>query len=123
MAANSYNSWRTQYNPASKASTAYVINVGYKTSNTNKYWDWDFGYDCYMPQNIVVENFKSGAAQTYLLPSFPDEVFTKANPLHKTESITFINMDPIPICATPNLGEMSSIPVRITSESYNKDEQ
>jgi hypothetical protein len=109
---NSYNSTSGgTYNHSNRANTGMVINVGYKTSNTNGYWEWDFGYECYMPTNVVLDNFKSGTAKTYLFPSFPDGVFTKSTPLHKTESITFRNMDPIAVCSGASAGEMSKIPV------------
>ena len=112
---SSYNSIHGGvYNPTSKHETGIVINVGYMNNNDTKYWDWWFGYDSYMPINVIVDNFKSGTLNTYLFPSFVDAVFTTATyPLHKTESVTFRNMNPIPICADSAASEMNKIPYKV----------
>ena len=39
------------------------------------YWLWDFGYDCYMPINITIKNFRSEASDLYLFPAFVNEIF------------------------------------------------
>ena len=111
VGANSYNSWRTLYNPSSKVATGYIINIGYKATNQNKFWEWDFGYPCHMPTNVVIDNFKGGTGKLYLFNSLPDEVFTKDNPLHITQSITYLNMDRVPVCPDSTAVMMNAIPL------------
>ena len=119
---NEYNSVRgTYYNPSSIVDTGIVFDVGYMNSNDNGYWDWYFGYTSYMPQNIILDNFKSGAKQTFLFPAFDDGVFTEAKyPLVITKQITFRNMSAIPLSP----GEASLLVNRIpyTVENNNEEE-
>ena len=37
--------------------TLYVLNPGYYAADSNGYWDWDFGYTCYMPTTITMEGY------------------------------------------------------------------
>ena len=117
-----YNTVRgTYYNASSKVDTGIIFNVGYMNNNETGYWDWYFGYPSYMPQNIIIDNFKSGAMQTYLFPAFDDAVFTEAKyPLHITKQITFRNMAPIPL----STGKASDLINRIpyTVENTGKEE-
>ena len=74
-----------------------------------------------MPQNIILDNFKSGAKQTFLFPAFDDAVFTEAKyPLVITKQITFRNMSAIPLSP----GEASLLVNRIpyTVENNNEEE-
>ena len=111
-----YNTVRgTYYNASSKVGTGIVFNVGYMNNNETGYWDWDFGYPSYMPQNIIIDNFKSGTAKTYLFPQLHNEVFTEAKyPLHITQSVTFRNMAPIPMCVEGEMfSKLNSIPYTV----------
>ena len=100
---------------------AYLINSGFNVKNDGwsdkntygAYWLWDFGYTCYMPQNITLENFTSYAnKKTYLFNDLPDILFektyvddasvTKATvkyPYQITESVTYVGMTPYEMCA------------------------
>ena len=115
MAANSYNSWRTQYS-STPVSTAYLINSGYSKDGANGYWEWDFGYDCYLGVNIVVDNLTALAKNTYLFPTFSDEVFKNATNLRITESITYRNMKPLEVCPDPNATILHSIPTYVEED-------
>jgi len=77
-----------------------IINSGYLSKNEN-YLDWDFGYTCYMPVNIIIDNFVSALPEdTYIFNSLPDSAFdaTKSNCYRMTKSVTFKNCAPLPVC-------------------------
>ena len=100
---------------------AYLINSGFNISNTGwsssssagAYWLWDFGYTCYMPQNVTLENFTSYAnRKTYLFNDLPDIIFEKTYvdgqtptkttvkyPYQITKSVTYVGMTPFEMCA------------------------
>jgi hypothetical protein len=71
----------------------YMISTGWAGA-TEEYLGWDFGYTCYLPQNIVIDNFKTGVATFYLFQNIPDAAFN--NPYGKSyvapKSITIRNM-------------------------------
>lgn len=74
------------------------------------YWMWYFGYDCYMPRNITIDNFTyNGTGRLAVFDYLPDEIFTKSYtddesvtdktvkyPYIITESITFKNTKTLP---------------------------
>ncbi|MBR2650130.1 MAG: hypothetical protein IKD45_00550 [Clostridia bacterium] len=110
-----YNSAQGQVHNASKKYTnATVINSGFAKNNNAGYWDWDFGYTCYMP-NVIFDNFTSTATKnTYVFPKIPDAVFTTIkNKYILPESITFRNMSKVyPTCQSINsYQQLKSIPV------------
>ena len=98
-------------------STSYIINADYSIENEGgvsykknpdgsdyidpatgdrvidkdgRYWSWDFGFTCYMPRTVTIENFKSGADKTYVFPALPDGVFTAVNQYQITNKIIFV---------------------------------
>lgn len=67
-----------------RCETGYVffpkVRDGFHTTDPRQnYYTWDFGYARYMPQNIYVENFKSGANRTFLFNDVRDEHICKAD--------------------------------------------
>lgn len=67
-----------------KIDTAFVIAAQVRNGldrldPTQNYYNWDFGYTCYMPQNVHIENFKTGAKNTYIFTDVRDEHFCKAD--------------------------------------------
>ena len=121
------------YNPSDKYNSGTIINVGFQrqngwsTEDQVGYWDWDFGYECYMPINVVMDNFTDGTTEgAVIFPAFCNEVFTTIrSPLHKTESVTFRNMKPMPVCAgieeDATLAEMRGI--KVINEGYKDEEK
>ena len=79
--------------------TTYVYYTGFSYSNIG-FMQWDFGYKCYMPINITIDNFKSnGTGKTYVFENiknyaFDSEVYSNAYSI--TKGITFRNMDILP---------------------------
>ena len=83
-----------------------IKNSGYSASDSSGgYWLWDFGYTCYMPVNVTIDNFKSLSANTYVFNDLPDIIFeqtyvegtapdkfTVRYPYQLTKSITQMNM-------------------------------
>ena len=77
-----------------------IINSGFSTDREG-YLDWDFGYKCYMPQHIVVENFESALPErTYVFNSINNAAFdeSRSNCYEITKSVTFKGCEPLPIC-------------------------
>ncbi len=118
----SYNTDKGGIYKSTKNNYAYIINSGFNIKNTGwnsnnngagAYWLWDFGYTCYMPENITLENFTSNAnKKTYLFNDLPDVIFEKTYvdgetptkttvkyPYQITKSITYVNMTPFEACA------------------------
>ena len=68
-----------------------IINSGYITKYQGEYIQgdagaapylkWDFGYTCYMPQNIIIDNFRveNEKVKVVLYNSIADEAFIKPN--------------------------------------------
>ena len=137
-ARGTYNSWQAnQQSPKAIGSNNYVylVESGFNTSNSGynasdpsgAYWLWDFGFTCYMPRNITIDNFKSSAKKgTYVFNNLPDTIFTKTYvegqtptsttvryPYQITEKIIQKNMDKV-IPTTTNTStykKLASIPV------------
>lgn len=71
------------------------------------YWLWYFGYTCYMPRNITIDNFKFNCKEMSIFDQLPNEIFHKTYieddptfvptaetvryPYQITESVTFVN--------------------------------
>ena len=105
------------------------------------YWLWDFGYDCYMPINITIKNFRSEASELYLFPAFVNEIFTYnynpenitassvTNVYNITKQVNIVEESPdampnkIQICngsaANSSLREMFNIPINYGYDYVN----
>ncbi|MBE6536401.1 MAG: hypothetical protein E7673_00455 [Ruminococcaceae bacterium] len=99
-------------------SRCVIFESGYSADNagwvdeenySGAYWMWNFGYTCYMPRNIVIDNFTYGSDEIAVFSYLPDEVFEKSYeegkpvtpttvryPYQITESITFKNTETLP---------------------------
>ena len=110
--------------------TAYIVKSGFSGSNSGaiiykkdengkdmvdaagnkiidrdgRYWYWDFGYTCYMPRNVILENYKSASKTVYVFPNLPNDIFSEevTNQYQITQSVTFRNMDPIALTSNPS---------------------
>ena len=121
IATKSYNSWSSQPS-TTKYKDTYIIKSGYSKNGANGYWTWDFGYDCYLGKNVVIDNFTSYSTNVYVFPTFKDEVFEKTTNLHITESITFKNMAPVAICPDSSATVLNSIPVTVENGNGGKSD-
>jgi len=106
-----YKSWSSLNGDFSgaKNTRAYIINSGfnatksYKNSDENKTYlfkEWDFGYTCYMPREVNLDNFTCGVP-VYVFNKIVDEAFddTLVNGGYQiTEKITYKNMQAPAIC-------------------------
>jgi hypothetical protein len=101
-----------QVNEKSVRPSGYMISTGW-TNVSEEYIGWDFGYTCYMPQNIVIDNFKTGIGAFYLFQNIPDVAFN--NPYGESyvapKSITIRNMDTFGIVESTGCNVLRSIPV------------
>jgi hypothetical protein len=70
-----------------------------------------------MPQNVVVDNFKSGISKVYVYNNIGNAAFGDdiSNKYVITKSITFRNMKALPVCSSGNCTALRAIPV-ITEE-------
>ena len=89
-----------------------------KIAKDGRYWYWDFGYTCYMPRNVIVDNFVAGGVKTTKIAVFNDlidDVFGDIpNQYQLCESVTLKNMgDNVVICvgAIVDYTKLHSIPI------------
>jgi hypothetical protein len=106
-----YDTYRGEFNPSEASSFPYL--------------KWDFGYVCHMPQYVIIDNFTFEHGTPYVYWDIGDYCFVKPtdfvqptdyegktingrpmtrddvyyNQYQITKSITFRNMDPIPVCS------------------------
>lgn len=76
--------------------------------------DWDFGYTCYMPTSLYIENLKLPFPEvTYVYNPLGNQCFEKELPRGyvKTKQITFKGMKPLKICRDEECTELMQIPV------------
>ena len=101
-------------NTTPRDGAARLLSTGF-TNASEEYLAWDFGYTCYLPQNITIENFTYKSPLFYIFPDIPDAVFANnyGTPYVCTKSVTFINMDPLPLCSKTSLNVLNSIPVKV----------
>ncbi|MBE6536559.1 MAG: hypothetical protein E7673_01260 [Ruminococcaceae bacterium] len=132
-----FYSARNQSPSANGAYTdAYIISSGFATSNSGYstadysggYWLWDFGYTCYMPANVTIDNFTHLSKNMYVFNNLPNTIFVKTYvegvtptintvryPYQITKSITQKNMPKlIPNCKSTgtNYSKLREIPVK-----------
>ncbi len=128
-----FNTYKGATGSSGVANNTYIINSGFKNSagtDEGSYWYWDFGYTCYLPENIVIDNFKSDAKKNvYIFNNLQNTVFGADNsatgaPITNvyqiTKSITLNNisadnnMERIKICSATgaNYSSMRSIPLQ-----------
>ncbi len=101
----------------------YIIQATYLSSDT-EYLEWDFGYTCYMPITMHIKNFVSKATKNaYVYTNVGDAAFDPqhANQYQITKSITFENMEPMPICAATDC-IMLKIPVTVLNSKLRDEE-
>ena len=136
-AQHQYNTHRgTLYYPDRIYSYANIINSGYSVNNTGwnpsytngAYWLWDFGYTCYMPENITIDNFTCAAADLNIFNELPDLIFeynydadnitstSVKHPYQITKSVTLKNMTrEVNVCRADeddvNYSKLYSIPI------------
>ena len=99
--------------PYYESGSLYIINTGYDTSYNGSYSSgnagsfpflkWDFGYTCYMPQTVIIDNFKvEGSADIvgssgqngpntnlYVFPNTGNAAFEKPSDFVKVKDYTY----------------------------------
>jgi hypothetical protein len=92
----------------------YVIDSGFEDDLL--YLNWNFGYSCTLPHNIVIDNLTYYAKEVFVFRDEQDIEFENDYNLQLglTESITFRNMQKvIPTCRSADMTYLSSIPVTV----------
>lgn len=110
-----YKTYRGSFTDRQHDTGSVVIYSGFP-HHSEEALNWDFGYTCYMPENVYIENLElpfpdvtcvySPLADVCFSPDIP-------RPYVKTKSITFKNMKPLKICRDENCTELMKIPVII----------
>ena len=101
------------YDQNARLAKAYVIgsgvtngSYGVGTKYEASYYTWDFGYKCYMPQVITVDNLTSYAQSLAVFNDIDDKHFIKQSAddgiYEPTKKIIFKNMTDAEIAAIPN---------------------
>lgn len=74
-----------------RLTSARVFHVGFSSDNVG-YCNWNFGYTCYMPRNIVIDNFKCDVQDLAMFNIVKDTAFDDANSnkYMVTDSITYL---------------------------------
>jgi hypothetical protein len=99
--------------PYYESGSLYIINTGYDSSYNGSYSSgnassfpflkWDFGYTCYMPQTVIIDNFKvEGSADIvgssgqngpntnlYVFPNTGNAAFEKPSDFVKVKDYTY----------------------------------
>ena len=144
-ARKTYSSWaQSKPNAVGGEATGYIMDSGFYAYNngysTGKdgylggYWYWDFGYTCYMPINVTIDNFTSKSKKTYVYDDLPDIIFestykegeipgkfTVRYPYVITKTITQKNMkNTIPTCSGTFQRNTSSGYKDYPEYTYNK---
>ena len=94
-----------------------LINSGFAYSN-EKHPNWDFGYTCYMPRKIYVENLHTAYPDaTFVFNSISDSSFNPefSNQYRITEIIEFTSSTPLKICKDDACVCLSKIPLKINT--------
>ncbi|MBR2650129.1 MAG: hypothetical protein IKD45_00545, partial [Clostridia bacterium] len=114
-----YNSSRGVFT-GEKLTTGLILKCDFASTSDDEayqeYLNWNFGYTCYMPQNILLDNFQYGTSELYVFNKIGrgDDVFSPdiANTYMITQNITFRNMQNLPLVQNPSVyTKLSSIPV------------
>lgn len=89
-----------------------LVHLGF-CYETDNFLDWNFGYTCYMPRKIYVEDFVSPSPEkTYVFNDLADVAFDQShsNAYQITEQLCFNGSAPIKICRNPECTKLMNIP-------------
>ena len=79
---------------AGSYSNNYNLESAYNAGNAGSfpYLKWDFGYTCYMPQNLIIDNFQknsNSSAALYVYSNVIDEAFVKPDDFDYVRDYTY----------------------------------
>ena len=114
LALNSHNSAKGQTQSKTVRDQVYIITSGW---NSDQIYEWNFGYTCYMPRTLIIDNFKCNATSYFIYNDISNMAFDNNFDVPNyqlTEKIIMRNMlSPIDICASTGCTILRSIPVII----------
>lgn len=94
-----YNTTREPSPDADKPMPEALLIAPGGSANHELFYNWDFGYELYLPKTITVDNFTHGAAgELYIYPELGNVRFVNnyRHHHHVTEKIVYRNMTVIP---------------------------
>ena len=121
-----YKSWNSTSTPefhGEKNSRAYIIESGFdanksfthQTEGKKYYNNWDFGYVCYMPRYVNLDNFTvDTGVSLYVYNKILDSAFDTSlvnGGYRITNRITYKNMDKPTICHDSSCTKLLAIPM------------
>ena len=106
LALNYHNSAKGQSQSKTSRDQVYVITSGWHESNL---YDWDFGYTCYMPRTLTIDNFKCSAGSCFIYNDIANAAFDSGYQI--TEKIIMRNMANMDICQSTGCTALRAIPV------------
>jgi hypothetical protein len=118
-----YSSARGERESSSPLDEAFIIapSDATKKEECELYYNWDFGYELFLPKNITLENFTHGAKKgLYIYTDLCNEKFVNPYKHHHrlTKKISLIGMDDIPrIAKGDECTELFSIPLIIEEKN------
>ena len=112
LALNSHNSAKGQTQSKTTRDQVYIITSGWAD---DQIYEWDFGYTCYMPRTLIIDNFKCNAASYFIYNDVSNMAFDNNFDVPNyqiTEKIIMRNMiAPIDVCASTGCTALRSIPI------------
>ena len=110
-----YKTYRGTFTDKQHDKGSVIIYSGFPHCD-EKSLNWDFGYKCFMPRNVYIENLELPFPDaTCVYSPLPDICFSAdiPHPYVKTKSITFKSMPPLKICRDESCEELLAIPVTV----------
>jgi len=107
-----YNTLRGQSPTDTPVKTSYVIAPGGQSSEL--FYNWDFGYELFLPTEITLENFVSDASEDCYVFTDQADIRFENSCAHRhriTEKITFLDMAPLPTVKGEDCTLLRAIPV------------
>ena len=114
LALNYHNSAKGQTQSKTSRDQVYIITSGW---NSDQIYEWNFGYTCYMPRTLIIDNFKCNATSYFIYNDISNMAFDNNFDVPNyqiTEKIIMRNMfSPIDMCPSTGCTILRSIPVVI----------
>ncbi len=110
-----YKTYRGNYTEKKHDNYMVLIYSGFPQHDETAL-NWNFGYACYMPEHLHIENLELPFSDvTYIFSPLADVCFSNniSNTYIKTKSINFKGMNPLKICRDEECTELLSIPVTV----------
>jgi hypothetical protein len=110
LALEAHNSAKGQIQSKKARAQVYLITSGWENDSL---FEWNFGYTCYMPRTLIIDNFKCNATSYFVYNDISNVAFNNSFDVPNyqiTEKIVWRNMAAIDICPSEGCTALRSIP-------------